>query len=220
MFQFFHIVGKTRLNNLISSFKEHGLTSHIHGNKKRLPHNALSLSSVEYFVKFLLNYADQNAILLPGRIPGYHKTDITLLPSSVSKRSIWRLYFDSAVCADQIHPVAYSTFNKHWQSLLPSIILMKPMSDLCWTCQKNSTAIVRASNKPDSEKSATIKEAQDHLMLVQLERSFYKTTCDSCRQQVVDYFSSNGVFSAPPPHCNIPENSNDMSAHYSFGCTI
>ena len=44
MFQFFHIVGKTRLNNLILSFKEHGLTSRIHGNKKRLPHNALSLS--------------------------------------------------------------------------------------------------------------------------------------------------------------------------------
>ena len=43
MFQFFHIVGKTRLNNLILSFKEHGLTSRIHGNKKRLPHNALSL---------------------------------------------------------------------------------------------------------------------------------------------------------------------------------
>ena len=154
---------------------------------------SLSLSSVEYFVQFLLNYADQN---VPGRIPGYHKTDIKLLPSSVSKRSIWRLCFDSAVCADQIHPVAYSTFNKLWQSLLPSIILMKPMSDLCWTCQKNSTAIVQASNKPDSEKSATIKEAQDHLMLVQLERSFYKTTCDSCRQQVVDHFSSNGCSSS------------------------
>ena len=105
MFQFLHIVGKTKL---ISSFKEHGLTSRIHGNKKRLPHNALFLSSVEYFVKLLLNYADQN---------------------DSSARS---------------YPCYCSSIQQ--------------------------------------EKSATIKEAQDHLMLVQLKRSFYKTTCDSCRQ--------------------------------------
>lgn len=29
--------------------------------------------------RFLLNYANQNAILLPGRRPGYHKMDIKLL---------------------------------------------------------------------------------------------------------------------------------------------
>ena len=78
MFQFLHAIGNLRLNSLIANFRHHGLTPRIHGNTKKRPHNALSLSSIEHFVKFLLNYSDQNAILLPGRIPGYHKMDIKL----------------------------------------------------------------------------------------------------------------------------------------------
>ena len=54
-------------------------------------------------------------------------------------------------------------------------MLIKPKSDLCWTCQQNSTAIIRAANKPETEKSA-----KDHLFVVQLEMSFYKITCDLC----------------------------------------
>ena len=133
----------------------------------------------------------------------------------MSKHGIWQLY-NAAVSAEDIRTMAYSTFNKLWKSLLPYIILMRPMSDLCWTCQQNSTAILRAANKPDIEKSATILAAQNHLFIVQLERSYYKTTCDSCREQIVNYFSSNGLFSPPPSNCNIPENSVDISAHYSF----
>ncbi len=176
MFQFFHTIGKTRLDNLIASYNSHGLCLWIHGNTERLPSNALSLSSIGYVTKFPLTYADQNAILIPGRMPGNHKTDIKLLPSSVSKRSIWKLYSESAASVSHIHSVAYSTFNKLWESLIPSIVLMKLMSDLCWTCQQNSTAILRAANHPDSDKSAVIEEAQEHLIKVQLERSFCKTT--------------------------------------------
>ena len=84
----------------------------------------------------------------------------------------------------QIRPlmstVAYTTFCRLWRVLLPSIIIMKPMSDLCWQCQQNSTAILRAANSPDAEKFATLKDAEEHLRIVQLERSFYKTKCDEC----------------------------------------
>ena len=37
------------------------------------------------------------------------------------------------------------------------------MSDLCWVCEKNSTAIMRASNRPESEKSEVITEYLLHL---------------------------------------------------------
>ena len=30
---------------------------------------------------------------------------------------------------------------------------MKPMTDLCWLCQKNSNAIIRSANKSEEEKS-------------------------------------------------------------------
>ena len=39
-----------------------------------------------HVVKFLQNYAEQNAILLPGCLPNYKKDDIKLLPSRCSKK--------------------------------------------------------------------------------------------------------------------------------------
>ena len=71
MFHFLHSIGETKLKNLVGNFKDDGLSPRTHGNTKKLPHNTLSISSVEFVVRFLLNYADQNGILLPGCIPGY-----------------------------------------------------------------------------------------------------------------------------------------------------
>ena len=48
---------------------------------------------------------------------------------------------------------AYSTFCIMWRKLTPHIMVMKPMTDLCWVCQQNSMAIMRAANTPESEKS-------------------------------------------------------------------
>ena len=47
--------------------------------------------------------------------------------------------------------VAYSTFTQLWCQLLPHVVVMKPMSDLCWVCQLNSTAIMRAANRPEEK---------------------------------------------------------------------
>ena len=57
-----------------------------HGNHKRLPHNAMSFEETKYVVRFLQNYAEANAILLPGRIPGYKRDDLQLLPSHTTKK--------------------------------------------------------------------------------------------------------------------------------------
>ena len=37
--------------------------------------------------------------------------------------------------------------------MLPELTICKPMSDLCWVCMKNSTAIIRSANKSETEKS-------------------------------------------------------------------
>jgi len=171
-FRFLHGIGKTSLENLMLHIQDHGTSPRSHGNSKCLSHNALSFSSVENVIQFLVNNATTNAIILPGRIPGYRSTEVKLLPSSVSKRSIWKLYHDSSDSACDMKSVPHSTFNKLWKSLVSSITIMKPMSDLCWTCQQNSTAILRAANRPLLEKTETIMSAEKHLLLVQLERSF------------------------------------------------
>lgn len=63
-----------------------GLTFRQHGNHNRLPHNAMSFEDTKYVLRFLQNYAELHAILLPGRIPSYKRDDLVLLPSSTTKK--------------------------------------------------------------------------------------------------------------------------------------
>ena len=90
-------------------------------------------------------------MLLPGQVPGYKSSNVKLLPSSTTKHTIWKLYFWAAA-ASMMRAVAYSTFTQLWYQLLPNVVVMKPMSDLYWVCQQNSTAIMRAANRPEEEK--------------------------------------------------------------------
>ena len=71
---------------LKDSYLANGLETRIHGNRKRLPHNHVTHTEITNMVRFLGNYAEENAILLPGHVPNYKKDDIKLLPSSRSKK--------------------------------------------------------------------------------------------------------------------------------------
>ena len=51
---------------LKKTFDENGLQPRIHGNSKRTPHHALSFEATKSAVKFLIEYSEQNAIILPG----------------------------------------------------------------------------------------------------------------------------------------------------------
>ncbi|XP_065901333.1 uncharacterized protein [Dysidea avara] len=86
-FGFLYGIGpKTRLQSIRSHYLECGMTPRVHGNTKCLPHNAMPFDVINAAVKFLQNYAEQHAILLPGRIPGYKRDNMKLLPSSSSKK--------------------------------------------------------------------------------------------------------------------------------------
>ncbi len=52
---------------------------------------------------------EQHALLVPGRVPGYSQSDLQLLPSNMSKRSVWRAYRAAAEADGMIHPLAYTT---------------------------------------------------------------------------------------------------------------
>ena len=216
VFRFLHGIGETRYKNLKKSLHSNGLASRSHGNLKRSPAHALSVSSTEFVVRFMLNYTEQNGLLLPGRVPGYSRTDVKLLPSSVSKRLIWRVYQIAAENDGSIHTVAYTTFNRLWRTLLPSIVIMRPMTDLCWQCQKNSTALLRSTNVSDEEKTDAVLAAHEHLRIVKVERSLYTSSCAECSESVRAHFVQNSVFVPPPPGCRIPANTNDIHVHYSF----
>lgn len=106
------------------NFKENDLTPCIHGNTRKVPHSALSLSSTRFFY-FVFNYAKQHALLLSGRVPRYSCSGLHLLPSSVSKRAIWRVYHIATATEanGSIHSVAHTTFYILWRKLTPSVIV-------------------------------------------------------------------------------------------------
>lgn len=97
---------------------------------------------------------------------------------------MWRVYHEAAEQDDSIHTVAYSTFCYLWRVLVPSVVVMKPRSHLCWQCQQNSTAITRTANSSDLEKSSVLGDALDHLWIVKMERSHYKSVCEECKDSI------------------------------------
>ena len=105
-----------------------------------------------YIQRLRQTLPDSNAMLLPGRVPGYKDSGVKLLSSSTTKRAIWELFLQAAATT-LMRAVAYPTFTQLWRQLLSNVVVMKPMSDLCWVCQQNSSAIMRSANRPEEEKS-------------------------------------------------------------------
>ena len=86
-YAFLYSVGtKDRLEAIKKHYIEHGMESRVHKNTWQLPYNALSFDEITSVIKFIENYAEQYAILLPGRIPVYKRDGVKLLPSSTSKK--------------------------------------------------------------------------------------------------------------------------------------
>ena len=213
-FTYLHEIEHKKLRNLMKHLKKNGLTGRTHGNTRRLLRHALDHPTIKAVVMFILHYSEQHNLALPGRIPGYSRCDIQLLPSSTSKKTIWEQYQSSAPLCPSSRTVGYSTFCRLWRTLVPNVITMKPMSDLCWTCQQNSTSVLRMANATEGEKSQALRNALEHLNLVNMERSFYRESLEKCKVAIRTHFSVDGVFHLPllrraPKSANIP-------VHYSF----
>ena len=59
----------------------------------------------------------------------------------------------------------------------------------------------------------------EHLEIVQVERSWYRTICKECEREIRAYFKDGNDFSPPPLLSNTPANSRNIRAHYSFDYT-
>ncbi|CAH3141519.1 unnamed protein product [Porites evermanni] len=160
-----------------------GLTLRTHGNAKRLPSNASSIETVERVVKFIKNVAEEQALLLPGRVPGFKRIDVKLLPSNLTKHGLWKTYFDICTKTGQVS-VGYSKFCDLWNQLCPFILIMRPATDLCWTCQKNNSQINKSANLPEAEKKVDVVRKQEHLRLASGEREYYKMSCKETKVRV------------------------------------
>ena len=78
----------------------------------------------------------------------YKALQYCILFTNHSLQVIWRHYNESSTVAGK-KATGYPIFLNHWLRLLPNIIVTKPYSDLCWTCQQNSVAIMKAVNRSE-----------------------------------------------------------------------
>ena len=92
-------ISKSRFQRLVDHYNNHGVSVQMHGNSRRLPHNTLPNAVVEDVKNFLSNFADENAVLLPGRIPGFKVEDIWLLSSRDTKMHVWNA--STRICKSQ-----------------------------------------------------------------------------------------------------------------------
>lgn len=184
--QFFlhlHQIGKDKLDALIAHFKLNGIEARGHKNAKRLPSKSLRYEDTRRVVDFIVNYANINAIELPGRTPKHWVTNAKLLPTNTTKRLVYDNY--QTDCEANGHrAVKLRTFRKLWQQLLPFVRTMPPASDLCWTCQDGTNRIARAANKSLEVKRKLVQELERHHQIVDQERKQYQRVVQQVKEQL------------------------------------
>ena len=182
-FLFLHCISKNKFCSLVKHYQDNGLSLRVHGNKKRLPSWIVPSETVEKVVKYILNIAEEQALLLPGRVPGFKRTDVRLLPSVLTKHRLWKTYCE--ICTSQgDRSVGYSKFCDLWNQLCPFVLIMRPATDLCWTCQKNNNLIQKSANLPENQKVEAVRNQEEHLRLTAGERDFYKKCCQESKESV------------------------------------
>ena len=82
----FLFIGKDRLQNIRQHYLSVGLLPRQHKSAGKRAHNCLLYADIRLILNFLVNYAEEHAILLPGRVPTYKRFDVQLLPSSTTKQ--------------------------------------------------------------------------------------------------------------------------------------
>ena len=208
---FLHMYGfsKSRFQKLLEHYQNHGISVRVHGNSKRLPHNTLPQAIAEDVKNFLSNYTEENAVLLPWRIPGFKNVDIVLLSSSETKMHVWNCFKSACEVASK-RVVSYTKFIELWKQFHPNLVVVKPMTDLCFTCQQNTSKLLRATNLPKSEKSECVRTQQYHLNSVQTERELYNKACDNAKRSFKALEDSVDIDERHDP-CSL-----DTTMHYSF----
>ena len=172
---FLHLYGRgySRFRRLRERYQEHRIYPRTHGNTKRVPKNATSKKSLEAVHAFIDNYVEENAIVLPGRFPGFKSEEIRLLSSLETKMSVWREHKKTCGVLNE-RAVSYKKFLQLWDEFYPDVVNSKPMMDLCLTCQRNTTKLQRAASLSDEGKSDCVKAHQEHLDIAQSKRECYR----------------------------------------------
>ena len=177
---FLHGICKDKLTALLKHYRLNGVSPRVHKLTKKLPKNALTFDETKYVVTFIVDYSETHTMSLPGRVHGYARDDLKLLPSNCSKKMVYENYVDACKPVNA-RACSLVLFRHLWRQLVPFVVVLRPKTDLCWFCQKNVTMISRATNVSEEVKDEAFLKAQDHLATAKTEREFYHSVCSQAK---------------------------------------
>ena len=120
-FIFLHAISKDKLTALLKHYRSHGaISAKVHKLSKKLPKNALTFDKTKHVVTFIVNYAETHAMSLPGRVPGYARDNLKLLPSSCSRKVMYDGYVGACKLAGN-RVCSLVLFRRLWRQLVPFI---------------------------------------------------------------------------------------------------
>ena len=88
--------------------------------------------------------------------------------------------------------------------------MVKPKTDLCFTCQQNTSKLLQAANLPDAKKSECVRAQQYHLNSVQTKRELYRKVCNDAKQSFKAFEDNIDIDERHDP-CSL-----DTTMHCSF----
>ncbi|KAJ8316733.1 hypothetical protein KUTeg_005679 [Tegillarca granosa] len=180
-FLFVHGIGKKRLEAVTKSLDTVGLQPRIHRNKGKAPKHALTLQQVQQVRQFLRQYAFQYGVSLPGRLPYHSNLKVTLLPSDRTKADIHSEYIKAAKESSN-RIISLSEFKKVWLEQCPVIVVMKPSTDLCSSCQNYNVNLTKSENLDEEQKSELVARYQRHLEKAKLQRDYFRDQCSETKE--------------------------------------
>ena len=200
------------------------LTTRQHGNHNRITHNAFSFLDIKNVVRFLRAYFEDNAILLPGRIPGYKRDDIQLLPSNTTKPFILnnnkhpRLFGSSIELACTEAAIRAAAYRSLAEADTPDLGDKASTQ----TPPKKTNLRYFSNHSNYTIHLAFIKVAErekEHLTLVTKARmSYLKAQVKATKENIKSHYTDKGL---PVPFigaCPIFASEN-ITVHFSFGMT-
>jgi hypothetical protein len=140
-----------RRNYFAKSLDTDGLSPRTRASIGKLPKHALTFQDSERIKTFLVKYAADNALPLPGRLPNYKNCQVLLLPSDKTSVDIHSEYEKVAVVM-KYRSISLRTFQRQWHDLCPHIVITKPCIDLCQKCQEFAGRISKRGNITEEEK--------------------------------------------------------------------
>ena len=86
---------------------------------------------------FIQNFAENNVLVLPGRMTNYKNPDLKLLPSSMTKKYVYGLYVD-ALKSTNDEPMSLRLWYQTRSDLRQNVVVQLQRSDLWCIVQAKS----------------------------------------------------------------------------------